>query len=336
MKTRTRREVEEFSLSFLDVICCGFGAIVLLLIITKTVEPLALELVSVDLDGQVAAKRESAHELRGEIQVLERQMSEEQRQLEEDLRELARARRELSEILGQFATTSEEADTQAVERSRLAAARQTLTEEMTRLLGAGFERQDRVIGGISVDSEYIIFVIDTSGSMQSWAWGSVVRKLGETLAIYPEVKGIQVLSDMGDYMFPNYRDRWIPDSPVRREAIMRRLETWAPFSDSSPVQGIERAISTFWAPDKKISIYVFGDDFARGHTVEEVVDTIDRINRADETGERLVRIHAVGFPVIFQAPPRQQQSVYRFAALMRELTYRNNGTFVGLGVDSLN
>lgn len=334
MKTRTRREVEEFSLSFLDVICCGFGAIVLLLIITKTVEPLALELVSVDLDGQVAAKRESAHELRGEIQVLERQMSDEERQLEEDLRELARARRELSEITGEFATTSEEADIQAVERSRLAAARQTLTEEMTRLLGAGFERQDRVVGGITVDSEYIIFVIDTSGSMQSFAWGSVVQKLGETLAIYPEVKGIQVLNDMGDYMFSNYRDRWIPDSPTRREAIMRRLETWAPFSNSSPVEGIERAVATFWSPDKKISIYVFGDDFSGG-SVEEVVDTVDRINRADETGERRVRIHAVGFPVIFQAAPRQQQSAYRFAALMRELTYRNNGTFVGLGVDSL-
>ena len=340
MKTRTRREVVEFSLSFLDVICCGFGAIVLLLIITKTVEPLALELVSLDLDGQVAAKRESAHEIRGEIQVLERQMSDEQRQLEEDLRELARARRELSEILGEFATTSEEADIQAVERSRLAAARQTLTDEMTRLLGAGFERRDNVVGGITVDSEYIIFVIDTSRSMQRFAWGSVVRKLGETLAIYPEVKGIQVLNDTGDYMFPNFRDRWIPDSPTRREAIMRRLETWAPFSDSSPVEGIERAVATFWSPDKKISIYVFGDDFnflARyGGSVEEVVDTVDRINRVDESGERRVRIHAVGFPVIFQeAAPRQQQSAYRFAALMRELTYRNNGTFVGLGVDSL-
>ena len=334
MKTRTRREVEEFSLSFLDVICCGFGAIVLLLIITKTVEPMALELASVDLDGQVAEKRDSVHRIRGEIQILERQMSEEQRQLEEDLRELARARRELSEILGEFATTSEAADIQAVERSRLAAARQSLTEEMTRLLGAGFERPDNVVGGITVDSEYIIFVIDTSGSMQRFAWGSVVRKLGETLEIYPEVKGIQVMNDMGDYMFANYRDRWIPDSPTRREAIMRRLETWAPFSNSSPVEGIEKAVATFWSPDKRISIYVFGDDFT-GQSVEQVVDTVDRINRADDSGRRRVRIHAVGFPVIFKVTRGRQQSAYRFAALMRELTYRNNGTFVGLGLDTV-
>ena len=171
-------------------------------------------------------------------------MSEERQQLDQDRRELARSRRELSEILGEFAATTEEADTQAVERSRLAAARQSLTEEMSRLLGAGFERSDNVVGGITVDSEYVIFVIDTSGSMQRFAWGSVVRKVGETLSIYPDVKGIQVMNDMGDYMFANFRDRWIPDSPVRREAIMRRLETWTPFSNSSPVEGIEKAITT--------------------------------------------------------------------------------------------
>ena len=335
MKRVKRRAVEEFSLSFLDVICCGFGAIVLLLIVTSTVQRTVLEETSLDLDGQVAKRRDAVHVLRGQTRTLTRQVTDGQAQLDEDLAELAKSRRELSEILGRYATTSEQADTQAEARSELAAARQSLTDEMTRLLGAGFERQDNVIGGITVDSEYIIFVIDTSGSMQRFAWGAVVRKLGETLQIYPTVKGIQVLNDMGDYMFSNFRDRWIPDSPTRREAIMRRLETWTPFSNSSPVEGIEKAIMQFWAPDKKISIYVFGDDYSGG-SIEEVVDTVDRINRADETGERRVRIHAVGFPVIFMAAaPRQQQSAYRFAALMRELTWRNNGTFVGLGLDEL-
>ena len=47
------------------------------------------------------------------------------------------------------------------------------------------------------------------------------------------------------------------------------------------------------APDKRISIYVFGDDFT-GRSIESVVDEVDRVNRADETGRRLVRIHAVG------------------------------------------
>ncbi len=329
MKPLRRREIEQFSLSFLDVICCGFGAIVLLLIITKTVEPMVMEKTSVELDAEVVVKREAVHTMRGETTVLKRQIVEEENQLDQVLELLARARRELSEILGQFAATKEQADQHAVEKSRLAGAKQSLSEEMTRLLGSDFRRENELIGGITVDSEYIIFVIDTSGSMQSYAWPHVIRKVGETLDVYPDVKGIQVMNDMGDYMFNHFRNKWIPDSPERRMAIMTRLATWSPYSNSSPVEGIEQAIQTFWSPDKKISIYVFGDDFQTRDSIEEVVDRVDAMNTVGADGSRRVRIHAVGFPVIFEVS-NQTTSAFRFAALMRELAFRNNGTFVGL------
>ena len=35
----------------------------------------------------------------------------------------------------------------------------------------------------------------------------------DTLNVYPEVKGIQIMNDMGDYMFASYRGQWIPDTP---------------------------------------------------------------------------------------------------------------------------
>ncbi|MCP4589614.1 MAG: AAA family ATPase [bacterium] len=96
---------------------------------------------------------------------------------------------------------------------------------------------DAIVGGIPVDSEYIIFVIDTSGSMFSNAWPLVVRKMSETLDIYPKVKGIQVMNDMGQYMFRSYAGKWIPDTPGRRKTILSRLRTWNVFSNSSPVEG---------------------------------------------------------------------------------------------------
>ena len=37
-----RRDVEVFSLSFLDAICCGFGAVILLLVLTEVGEPQVL------------------------------------------------------------------------------------------------------------------------------------------------------------------------------------------------------------------------------------------------------------------------------------------------------
>jgi hypothetical protein len=165
--------------------------------------------------------------------------------------------------------------------------------------------------------------------MFSYAWQRVLNELEAVLSIYPEVKGIQVLNDMGNYMFSRYRGQWIPDTPGRRGVIVQNLRNWNVFSNSSPVEGLTQAIRTFYDPQKKISIYVFGDDFT-GNSVAEVLSTVDRLNAINTDGERRVRIHAMGFPVLYQAPPQQQGSVHRFAALMRELTYRNGGTFVGL------
>ncbi|MAT83492.1 MAG: hypothetical protein CMD39_04315 [Gammaproteobacteria bacterium] len=325
-RRRGRRGIAEFGLSFLDVISCGFGAIILLLIITKTVEPRLLEESQINLEGQIAQREQALYEIRGRISELRRQVTDAEAQLEDNLLQVAALERELTRILGRYATTVDRQDEALEATQQLAAARQSLTDEMQRLLGVDFRRKTDLVGGIAVDSEYIIFVIDTSGSMFNAAWSQVLRKVQETLAIYPQVKGIQVMNDMGDYMFPRFAGEWIEDSPARRDAIMQRLQSWNPFSNSSPVEGIEAAIGTYYSPDKRISIYVFGDDFT-GRSIEEVVDAVDRINRADESGRRLVRIHAVGFPVYLDRPSGR---VYRFAALMRELAYRNDGTFVGL------
>ncbi len=323
---RHRRAIEEFSVSFLDVICCGFGAIILLLMITKTVAPALLEKSYINLQGQVASREQALFEIRGKVTDLNRQVDDAEANLQTRLERLADLQRELSIILGQFDNLSESQEEVSTQNLKLAAAKQSLTDEMQRLLGLDFKRSSGLVGGITVDSEYIIFVIDTSGSMQSVAWPQVVRKVSETLAIYPSVKGIQVMNDMGDYMFSRYAGRWLEDTPAIRNSIIQTLQNWAPFSNSSPVEGITAAINTYYDPDKRISIYVFGDDYT-GNSIEEVVDAIDQVNLTDENGRRRVRIHAIGFPVYLDRPNAR---VYRFAALMRELAYRNDGTFVGL------
>jgi hypothetical protein len=60
-----------------------------------------------------------------------------------------------------------------------------------------------------------------------------------------------------------------------------------------------------------------------------VIDTVDRLNRADSSGQRRVRIHAVGFPVQFAQGGIPANAV-RFAALMRKLAESNSGSFLGL------
>ncbi|MEM0954110.1 MAG: VWA domain-containing protein [Pseudomonadota bacterium] len=329
MPREKRRQAEEFGLSFLDVICCGFGAVILLLMITKTVQPQIIEASAVNLEGRIADLQEQLFELRGETHILNRDLTAKVEQLSVEEERIALLRGTLASVKSQHDSLNVQANSNDVVTTQLAVARQELSEEMKRLLGLEYKSKNNLIGGIPVDSEYIIFVIDTSGSMFSYSWNRVLKEFEATLAIYPEVKGIQVMNDMGQYMFSRYRGQWIPDTPGRRKVIIDRLRTWNVFSNSSPVEGITQAVRTFYAPDKKISIYVFGDEFT-GESIQQVVDTVDRINRANASGERLVRIHAVGFPVQFARQRHLQTTGIRFATLMRELTHRNGGTFVGL------
>lgn len=326
---RKRRASEDFNISFLDVICCGFGAIVLLLMIAKTVEPQVLEKSAVKLDGRVADLQKKLFTIRGETTVLNRELNAKHEQLSAETKRIAILKTRKETIEAQYARLTQNVEADSKVKGKLELALQKLTEEMQRLLGSGYQSTNDLIGGIPVDSEYIVFIIDTSGSMYDYAWNRVIDELVATLDIYPKVKGIQIMNDMGDYMFSNYRGQWIPDTPGRRNAIIKRLRTWNPFSNSSPVEGIQRAVRTFYDPNKKISLYVFGDDF-RGRSIQQVVRTVDRLNRERKDGERMVRIHAVGFPVQFLLPKHLQTTGIRFAALMRELSYRNGGTFVGL------
>ena len=52
------------------------------------------------------------------------------------------------------------------------------------------------------------------------AWPTVVSKMEEVLTVHPSVKGIQVMNDMGKYMFEGYAGKWIPDTPARRKEIL--------------------------------------------------------------------------------------------------------------------
>lgn len=329
MNRRNRRTIEIFSLSFLDVVSVGFGAIILLLVIVKVSEPHVIEKLAVDLSGLVQRLEAEVYRIRGDTTVLNRDLTGRQQQLSVQREKLARLKGDLSSVRGEYRTTRNDHEAQTLIESRLETAQQSLTDEMKRLAGAGYRRPaSSAIGGVPVDSEYIIFIIDTSGSMKQNAWALVLKKVKEVLAIYPQVKGIQVMNDMGDYMYSQYKGKWIPDTPARRKAINKRLAGWVPFSNSSPVEGIEAAIRRFHAKDKRISLYVFGDDFARG-SIQTVLDTVAKLNRAGQSGKRRVRIHTVGFPVQFGQGGLPVNAV-RYAALMRKLAEENGGSFVGL------
>tara|TARA_B110000196_G_scaffold48291_2_gene38843 strand:- start:33796 stop:34782 length:987 start_codon:yes stop_codon:yes gene_type:complete len=320
-RRQNRRNISEISISFLDVISCGFGAIVLLLLIAKTVDSSFLQTEKDPTLSSIPVIQKKLFEIRGEINVLKETLKYKEIQFQDARKEVASLEQELIK--------SQQKNSVFIDKKvKLELAQQNLTDEMRRLVTTQKKSKKDVIGGIPVDSEYIVFIIDTSGSMSNFAWTRVKKEMINILNIYPQVKGIQVMNDMGDYMFSSFNKKWIPDTPARRKAILSRLTTWAPFSNSSPVEGIQKAIRQFYSSKNKISLYVFGDDFTGG-SIGQVLKATDKINKL-EGADRLVRIHTVGFPVHFKVEGGNLQTATRFSALMRELSYDNNGTFIGL------
>jgi hypothetical protein len=186
---------------------------------------------------------------------------------------------------------------------------------------------DGEVPGVALDSEYLIFVIDTSGSMRQRAWGDVRTQISATLAAYPSVKGLQVLSDEGQYLLDSFQRGWIPNTAERRGEILDALTHWSTFSKSTPGAGILAAIDSVPASDQNVAIYIYGDDFADGK-VSEVLAAINDRNR-DNLGNRKTRINSVAFPVIYNATGSLLGSA-SYASLMRELSQRNGGSFIGL------
>lgn len=310
---KARSSGEIFGLAFLDVIACGFGAIVLLLLISKP--------APMDAGGDARAPvRESEIEEAADLVTRLRERWEELQAVpppraappaeaaggEAALEEAIRAAdRELEQL---------QQDNQGLERVRESLRRATLRTRTP------VTERDPEVGGIPVDSEYVIFIVDTSGSMKS-IWDRVMEVMDQVLDVHPQVSGFQILNDNGGYLVSAYRRKWIPDTPRRRRSILDLVRSWDAFSNSSPVEGLETALRHYARQDRKIAICIFGDDYT-GSSYDEVIETLQKLNTDRRTGKPRVRVHAVGFV--------SDHSTDRYATLMREVTRTNEGTFLAL------
>jgi hypothetical protein len=325
MKLR-RRETEIFSLSFMDCICCGFGAIILLLVLTEVDQPVVIERARDSMNGQLLRLQQELFVIRGDTDQLNRELQGRINQLRAERARLARLQGDLTEVKGEFAAGRSDAAVANIVENQLVSAYQELTAEMERLLRQPQRRAPvSAVGGIPVDSEYVVFVIDTSNSMVSMHWDAALDIMREILDIYPQVKGLQVMNDQGRYMFEGTTGRWLTDGQQTRDRIRNNLPNWHPYSESNPLPGIEQALRQHRVAGQKMSIYVIGDEFA-GESIQAAIDAIGRLNAADGKRPR-ARIHAIGFP---EGPGMPAFTNIRFAALMRAVSARNDGTVVGL------
>jgi hypothetical protein len=314
MKLR-KRELDIFNLSFLDIISCGFGAVVMLVLISKTNDDVSItgkEEIE-DLLKTVIILENTISEIK---QTIESQFSKAD-ELSNEKEQLETASNQLESIIQQ---QEEKQSSLAGDLQGLALVQSTLKQASISTPKTTNTTRDEEVGGIPVDSDYVVFIVDTSGSMRQ-IWNRVSSEVINVLNIHPKVKGFQILNDMGKSLVSGYDGKWMPDTHERRANVINLFDRWAEMSNSSPVEGIQTALRKYAKPDITTSIYVFGDDYT-GSSYDPIIESITRQNTLASSGKRLAKIHGVSFI--------SPGTTDRFGILMRELTKRNGGTFLAL------
>ena len=330
-----RRTTQTFSLSFLDCICCGFGAIILIFVLTiGSREKVKLE-VLLDLQRALAgqiAEFTKLHTKKEDLEKSQRQISN----------LVVDARKNHAEVLAlvdelERQLQKEKAGLQAMlvdmdELKKNVAARQKPQE--VKLLP---DVKPTPVG-LPTDNNYVAIVIDTSGSMRdpnhNGLWPIVIRKVDELLDSYPDLKGLQLIDGDGRFIMGRPGSGtagWLEDSRERRDMIKRYLRRYDQDSISNPVPGIYNAIHYLYDkenPEMKMAVYVFGDEFIE--VADPVIRRLDQLNPADENGKRKVVINAIGFPTTIRYPFSMGNTGLKFANLMRTVTYQHGGAFIAL------
>ena len=331
-----RRQTSVFSLAFLDCICCGFGAVILIFVLSidsKEKDRLAL---LADLRTVMAAQLAQLAKLNVSKEDLERSNARVATLVTDSRLKNDSTHALLDDLMAQLQYQKKGQEALLVD-----------IDDLKKEIAARQKKSEMVLPdvkpapvGLTIGSNYIAFVIDTSGSMRDpntdGVWGVAIRKIEEVLDIYPNVEGVQVLDTDGRFVLNGGRNGamgWLPDTTETRDNIKRTLRRYNAESISSPVPGLRRVFTSLYDPSNEkmhLGIYVFGDEFAEGITAESVVKWVDDHNPADENGNRKVVINCVAFPTTIRYTFSMGNTGLRYSNLMREICYRNGGTFIAI------
>lgn len=310
-----RGNLEIFSLSFLDIVSCAFGAVVLLVLVSKPQEGANTPEADVSFAESLLEKVMATEDRISNLSTISETRKEQLNSLNSITKTLGNQEALAKEKAGNKTNELEKLDGDLEGLSLVAKSLKRASIRTSSTL-----ERDVEVGGIPVDSDYVIFIIDTSGSMKD-IWGRVSKEVINVLTIHPKVKGFQLLNDNGNHLISGYKGKWIVDTPKMRSRVMKIFDAWADSSNSSPVEGLETALKIYAKPSISLSIYIFGDDYS-GSSYEPVIAALSKLNTNRINGKRLAKVHAVGF--------MSNYATNRYPILMREVVKRNGGTFLGL------
>lgn len=333
-----RRQTQVFSLSFLDCICCGFGAIILIFVLNIDSREKEKRQALIDVQRALAERAAALTNIQAAKLKTQRNNSRlttlvtEARLRNDSLQALID---ELEKNLQQEKRGQQAMIVDLDDLKKEIAARQKKPEHEIVLPDV---KPSPV--GLPVGSNYLAFIVDTSGSMRDpnfgGLWPIVIRTIENVLDVYPNVEGVQLIDGDGRFVLGRRgtgSGGWLPDTPQTRETIKRTLRRYDQDTVSNPVPGIYNAMRFLFDrdnPKMNMGIFVFGDEFNSSDSADSVIRRLDELNPADENGLRRVTINAVGFPTTIRYQFSMGNTGLRFANLMRTVTYLHGGAFIAL------
>jgi hypothetical protein len=187
---RARRRVEAFSIAFLDVICCGFGAILLIYVTLSAESAMAVMNRAEDVTAEVDRLEEEVLEGRRNLVVLRNEL---EKTRSESASAEARARKILAELENRRDQTSTFDETSLAQRERiekLKADVRSLEEDTKRLKGGSLDTgpdgqearafrvqggDRRYITGVRMRGTRILILVDRSASMMHQDLVSIIK-----------------------------------------------------------------------------------------------------------------------------------------------------------------
>lgn len=187
---KSRKKIEVFSLSFLDCICCGFGAVILLFVITNARSEAIRQEITVDLTSEV-------DRMEREVRVGKKGLVEIKNSLEEKEDEIVTTQGEAARIIKLIEERKEElADmdktTLATKEhvNKLKSDIQSLEEEVKRLQAASLANDDKgqdikkvkgvgdrqYLTGMKIGGRHILIMVDASASMLGDKVVEIIRR----------------------------------------------------------------------------------------------------------------------------------------------------------------
>ena len=309
--SKQRKISELFSMSFLDIMACGFGALVLILLISEFQES---EVKEVENNANIflEAQEEKAKKII-KVESLDKLMSlniEDLIAVRERLDVLKMELEKKSSISAKLNDLASDTDFQ-------------ISKQRLKSLSAPMEQKEA--SGIKLDSRYLVFIIDTSGSMEPWA--KIVQEIDSLIQTFPDLEGYMVMNDNGRIFHGG--DPWLNPTKINRSASIGILRAnRAKYGSlSNPIDGLKKVIRVWGDKYKDLGVFIMGDDILdQTRRIETISQEVLKLN-TDSSGKTKVRVNAVGF-LTSRANPSQQQGNKNYLMLMRELTEQSGGAMV--------